>query len=231
MAARSSIVVESALETTGYLATNEQLAVLAQEYATGLGAIGGVRVSFLRILVAHAKHDAGRQLKKLTPVQARKQVQATYDRLYAVVLAAIATPELVADEKLSPRENTRRSLERNRRSNFARTAKHALDTFLDCGGKLWAVPVNVTKEELRRIARPDDRGGTRGLVRSATRTAERAVKVLTQLAETNKAAARKLLSSLIEQLEPLQAATAKPLTRKTVRRGDLTLHPEQRASH
>jgi len=229
MATRVSTVIESTLETTGYLATNEQLAALAQEYASGLGLIGGVRASYLRILVAHSQQDAGRQLKKLTPVQTRKLVQATHDRLYAVVLSAITTPELAADERLSPRENTKRSLERNRRSNFARTAKHAIDLYLDCGGKLWALkPATVTKEELRRIARPDDRGSARGLVRSATRTVERTIKMVTQLAETNKAAARKLAAELIDKLGLI---AAKPLTRRTVKRGELTLHPEQRASH
>jgi len=231
MSTQTSAVVEAALEASGYLATNEQLAALAQEYAIGLGAIGGVRVSYLRIMIAHAHREAGRRLKKLTPAQSRTLVQEVHDRLYAVVLTAITTPEIAPDEKLSPRENTRRSLERNRRSNFARTAKHAIDSFLDAGGKLWALkPASVTKEELRRIASPRDGDGAGRLVRSAERSSARVVRLVTQLAETNRPAARRLINDLIEKLGPL---APRQLTRRPIRRGELRLTPESaaRASH
>jgi hypothetical protein len=222
----STKTVAAALEAAGYLATDEQLSALAQEYAVGLGAISGVRLSYLRILVARTRQAAGRQLKKLTTSQTRKLAQETHDKLYAVVLAAITTPDLSVDDKLSTEERSRRAMERNRRSNFARTAKHALDTYIDAGGKLAALdPKTVTKESLRRRDRPDDRGSARRLVRSATRSAERVVKLVAQLAEEDRRAARRLISTLMEQLEPLQMATAKPLTRRPVRRGEMTLHP------
>jgi hypothetical protein len=227
MAAKAIIVRETALEDAGYLATDEQLAAIAQEYAVGLGAITGVRLNYLRILVAHSKRAAGQKAKKMTSTQTRKVVQEVHDKLYAVVLAAITTPDIAPDDSASDRDRARRTIERNRRSNFARTAKHALDTFVDAGGKLSALnPATVTKESLRPRDRTDDRGSPGRLVRSAERTSERMVKLVTRLAAENKAAARKLVNALIAELEPL---TAKPLTRKTVRRGQLVLHPENRA--
>lgn len=198
---------EAVLAAADYLATDEQVAALARSYHSSIDVAGTVRVSFLRVVVAYAQKSA--KGKRVSGKQAQEAVNTTYDRLYAVVLDAVTTPDVT-------------SLERNRRSNFARTAKYAIDSYLAGGGKLMSLDAKtVTKEALRR----DSVGGGTpegALARSAVRAGNRLVKLAAQLVEEDREEAERFVNELITQLG---LAIAKPLTTTKMKRGEITLHP------
>lgn len=205
--------------------SDAQLGEMAQAYAQALDTNTSIKADYLRILVARAQ-VAARGKRPPTVTQVRKAVDAVHERMYAVVLKAITTPELAPDDKLPAIERARRSLERNRRSNFARTAKYTLDSWIDAGGKLMSLrPADVSRESLRAAPAGDGRSAG-GLARSVERRGARLLKAATDLVAEDRPAAERLVAALMSQLGAL---VAKPLTRRTIRKGDLTLHPGQAA--
>lgn len=202
--------------------SDEQLAQMARDYAAAIDSTAQVRTTFLQMLVARTQALL-RNRRGPTAAQIRESVRLVYDRMYGVVLHAIVTDDLKHDDKLSAIEKTRRAVERNRRSNFARTAKYALDAWLDAGGKLMTVKASeVTKEFLRRLTPARDGSGATGLVRSAARTGDRLVKVAAQLVAEDRDLAERTVEGLITKLQQL---IAKPLTRTRIKRGEITLTP------
>lgn len=201
--------VMDTLEAIDYLANDDQVAELARIYWAAASRADGEKATYLRVLVAHSI-AAARKTRRLTSAQAQKIVDETHDRLYQLVLAAVTTSEVVADPKLPRDEQVRRSLERNRRSNFARTAKYAVDYYLAAGGKLTAlVPAQVTKEALRSTARKH-REGPQQLVGSVERAGKRLFKTVSALLEQDPTEAERLIKVLVGQLQELTAAEERP---------------------
>lgn len=208
-----------------YLYSDTQVAELARKYAAGLEQTAGVRESYLRILLAHSRAKIDE--KRLTVPRALKMIGEVHEHLYKVILDAITTPDIAAAEGISQEEATRRSLERNRRSNFARTAKYALDVFVRTGGKLKDLPADVTKEMLRRQGVSSNRGS----VETVQRSAHRAVARLGKLAELLASLDRKAAAELVDEVMQIIGPFAKPLTKRAIRKGQITLHPENQAHH
>lgn len=207
------------IEAKAYLATDEEVTWLTQTYANGIAAVAGTKVTYLRVLIAHVKHDVGRRLKNLKAQAAIEFLEETHKRLYAIVLKAVTTPEIADAEDLAKEERTRRSLARNSRSNFARSSMTAVRNWVKTGGSLAALdPMTITKSELRRELTPEAAAAG-----SAERAANRARRALLALAKIDKEAAAVLLNSILEEVGP---QVAKPLTKSRVRRGELTLTPE-----
>lgn len=204
----------------GYLVSDEIVTKMARDYSDAQFASSNVRGAYLRVLVAHSKEALG-NARRPTTEQALKAVADTHTRLYAVVLAAITTPDVEADEKLSADERRARALERNRRSTFARSAKSTLTTYIRGGGKLQLlVPEEVTKEALRRESEPVERDKN---------PATRAEKLEAQLEAAVKEMAamdRDDAQAFVEEMhEKLLQLVAKPLTQRPMKRGELTFHP------
>lgn len=205
-----------------YLISDAAIATLAKEYVTGIASIEKVRGNYLRALVAHSQ-AACFGTKRLTTEKTLDLVQKVHERLYGIVLSAITTADIAPDAEAPAEEQHRRALERNRRSNFARSAKSTLDAWIQFGGKLKDLrPEDVTKEGLRRGSGESDRSSPDRLVRSTDRTLRRLEKLVTELVAVDRDAASRVYEELIEKLGPL---VAKPLTRRAMKRGEVTLHP------
>lgn len=130
-------VAEASNYSTVGTQTVEALARIAM---TGDNVIGRVSVTYLRILCADAV------ALQSTGIEPRRAVDRANDVNYPSVLAGVTTPDVMPFASLDRAESSRRALERNRRSNFARTAKSALAKFVAAGGQLEKIPVStVTK--------------------------------------------------------------------------------------
>lgn len=211
--------IDASIQAKAYLASDEEVGVLARKYADGLTAVAGSKVTYLRVLVAHVKHDVGRRLKNLKAQAAIEFLEETHKRLYSLVLKAVTTPETADSEELPKEERTRRSLARNSRSNFARSSMTAIRNWVKTGGSLGELdPTTVKKSDLRREVTPEAAAAG-----SAERAANRARRALLALAKIDREAASTLLSSIMEAVGP---QVAKPLVRSRTKKGELTLHPE-----
>lgn len=204
----------------GYIVNEATLAELARRYADGIVATEGVRATYLQILVAHSKQELG-EPKRATQQQQLTAIEETHGKLYAIVLDAITTSDIVPDDELSKEESQRRSRERNRRSTFARTSKSTLRRWVEAGGKLASLePATVTKESLRTPASPVQMD-VDAVIARAQETLERALKVVVvQDAE----AAQELVNDIQARLQAV-VTPPKPLTATRRRVGSLTLSP------
>lgn len=153
--ARSNSTNGDALAAKHYLASDQEVQTLARGYVDGAGRVAGVRSSYLRVLAAHAKHqlveDVGgpRRVARATLEAQAEALRVADARLYAIILGAVIGPELELNDALEIGERRKRVLERNRRTNFARTAKATLQRFIENGGNLGTVdPDTATKAQL-----------------------------------------------------------------------------------
>jgi hypothetical protein len=144
-----SLVTE--LSKTHYLATDDQVKALASRYLNGLQAQDVVRGCYFKVFCAAAIRDAKAYVVKGQPTanEILGLVDKVHESYYALVLEAVVTPDIADAPNISQTERTTRSLERNRRTNFARTAKYAVAGYVKAGGDLFKLdPDTVTKSDL-----------------------------------------------------------------------------------
>jgi hypothetical protein len=202
----------------GYIVNEAALSDLARRYADGIAATEGVRTTYLQILVAHSKQEVSG--KRSTARQEQEAVENTHGKLYGIILDAITTKDLVADDALPKDEQKRRSRERNRRTVFARTSKSTLKRWLEAGGKLSSLdPATVTKEALRVQATPDTKPDE--VIARAEQIMERALRVLVI---QDQEAAQEVVNDIQARLQEI-VTPPKPLTRTRRQVGSMTLTP------
>lgn len=142
-------------------ATDAQVEQLAQARYTA-----GIEVSrtdgiYLHVLVAACQAKLGPLRRGRAPAAAAQLsvVDAIHDRFYAAVLRGITTQDVMPEDGLEAKEQQRRTLERNRRSTFARTAKATLVAFARGGGDLRSLDAtSVSKAQLRAAVAPPPTG-------------------------------------------------------------------------
>lgn len=140
------------LTAARFVATESQIQLLASRYTNGLQTQDWVRGSYLKVLIAGTQKAAVEAGAK-APELLLENLNKTHDAYYAIVLRGVATLDVMDHEELDSEERTMRSLERNRRSNFARTAKAVLTAYIKAGGDLFRLDVmNTTKTELQAFA-------------------------------------------------------------------------------
>lgn len=152
------------------------------------------RGAYLRALIETAQAEGG-------TVAALK---ATHARFYPVVQAAVITPDIAPANRAAAPERKRRALERNRRSNFARSAYATVRRWLKVEGHdLMALKaVSVTKSQLLAEAPP---------AKSRTLTPERAqaranamtkrlLDFTKQIAKTDRVQAAEVINGCMQQL-------------------------------
>lgn len=225
------------LAKTGYIVSDATLTDLTKSFVHGIEEAESVRGNFFKILVAHSKRALGKwQVKRATTEKALEAVTEAYDHLYAVVLDAVTTPDLLPSPDVSQEERTRRSVERNRRSTFARSAKATLVAAIGAGARLAAMdPATITKEELRRLYAGDGGARDSGTVQERVTKAEtRLESVLQELAKEDIDEARKRFELMVEKCRMILYAEEAPpdkvpklrqLTAKRKKVGNMTLHP------
>jgi hypothetical protein len=209
---------------TGFILSDEALAALARDYAAGVQRAGAVRGRYLPVLVAHTKREldrVGAKRPQMDTVLAA--IDAVHDHHYAIILEAITTPDLVIADGIPDEERQRRTKERNRRSNFARSAKSTLVSYVRAGGKVAGLdPAEVTKEKLRQLFAPT-REGPIPIEERLETTEARLEALVKKLAAEDMDEAQRVVERLHVKLAEL--VEIKPVARGRVKRGEVTLHP------
>lgn len=142
-------VVES-LTAAKYVATPDQIAQLARFNLKSLEGSESVRGVYLKCLIAGVQKDL---TESVTELEQDKVLQQVHERYYGAVLKAVTTREIKDSAKLPVEERRVRAQERNRRSNFARSAKSTLLNFIRADGDVQTLDADkITKGELHAFA-------------------------------------------------------------------------------
>ena len=120
------------IERKNYVYTTAEIQDLARAGMEATAAVGETRQTYLRALVGTTQAEL-KGTKGATQAMQAKALLGVHKRFYAAVMQAIITPDIAQAPRLSQEERTRRSLERNRRSNFARSAHSTLQKWLKVG--------------------------------------------------------------------------------------------------
>lgn len=188
------------IESVNYHATPEQVQTLARERLTVDNQSAHIDGTYLRVLVASMQSllDKNARRRIAGHLRALDEVDA---RFYPAVLKGITTADIAHDDSQTPEEQSRRAVERNRRSTFARSAKSTLAAFIRASGDVRELDVALTtKASLRAVVHealsPEERdeaaieGAKTGLVR-----------LLRKRASESPAQARARLRSVIADLQ------------------------------
>ncbi len=134
-----------------YMMTEAQVEALATERITGAAAVDQLDGTYLRGLVAGAQSKLGakrgRSPAATVQLEALEGIAVSF---YAAVLRGVVTADIALGSTLDAAEVSRRTLERNRRATFARTAKSTLVAWIKAGGDIRGLDAaTVSKSELR----------------------------------------------------------------------------------
>lgn len=193
--------------------TAAEIRALARQSVEGRQAIATARGAYLRALVETTQAEIGGKADQAAQLGALKTV---HRKFYPVVQEATTTPDIVHSNKSPPGERKRRALERNRRTNFARSAYGTIRRWLRASGNdlMRLDAQKVTKSQLLNEAPP-----TRKHALTKERIQARAGKLITnllgftrQLAKLDEQQAADVVDDAIEQLVRLRAANMKVTT-------------------
>lgn len=134
------------LTQAGFFASEEQIEALARynlQNITGSDAVKGIYLKSL--IVGVQKHLEDSQVEQEPTVV----LNIVHERYYKAVMRAV-TPQALADDAKLPKDVRRaRSQERNRRGNFARSAKSTVLSFIKADGDIMQLNAEtITKTEL-----------------------------------------------------------------------------------
>lgn len=138
--------------TAAHFVANPQLIeALAHEWYAGTAAVRALDGTYLRVLIVGVQAEIGPKTRRRPDVQSQVEaIEKVNETFYAAVLRGVTTPEIAHAEGLDPVESTRRSIERNRRSTFARSAKSTLIAYVKAGGDLRTLAVAETTKTILR---------------------------------------------------------------------------------
>lgn len=217
------------IEKANYLATAEDVATLATSNLEAQQMIGRVHGCYFRILLARTQHAicgkptlrAREKAEKMTPEDTEAHLKAfetQHAELYAAVLNAVRSADTESRKNLETDEQNRRALERNRRTNFARSAASVLRTYIKRGGNVLRLAVpHATKSAVAAMTPPaEDAEPAEGRSeRTVTRAAARIVAAVQSMAAEDKEGAvdvlRKALGLIAGTMQSLGIrSTTKP---------------------
>lgn len=152
--------INAAVASKHYVATLDDVEALARSNRDGQQAVNASAATYLRVLVASVQFALGMQTPRVAAARGKQSepdmdadaatLGTVHAQLYEAVMRAVVTDDIADSPGLRQAEKTRRSLERNRRSTFARTAKASLSAFIRAGGNVRSLVVTtVTKQTLR----------------------------------------------------------------------------------
>lgn len=190
--------------------TVAEIRTLARQTVDGRQQTLSARGAYFRALVETAQAELGGKAGQEGQLAAVRHV---HRRFYPVVQEATTTPDIAHSVKAPPAERKRRALERNRRTNFARSAYGTIRRWLRADGHdlMKLDSQKVTKSQLLKEAPP-----TRKHALTKERMQARADKFIggllgftRQLAKVDQAQAATVANDAIEQLVKLLAANAR----------------------
>lgn len=202
--------IQQTIAKAHYVATEaqvEDLTVAQWQAASGLEIHNA---TYLRVTLAQAQAKTGTKARGRHSKDAQLAVLVAVNAIfYAAVLRGLvkADPAIAQDDALEPPEKSRRALERNRRSTFARTSYRELVGFVERGGDLRTLDVEtVSKASLRAFGKaPESEDRTE-------RTLERAqgaiLRAINRLARGDPAEALERLDAVLGTLQERRHALA-----------------------
>lgn len=191
--------IQKLLERNHYVATAAQVETLAANHYTHDAGLVSTSGTYLRVLVAAVQAQIGSG-KRGKPDQLAV-IERVDAMLYPAVLRGIVTPDCAPANgtPLDAAEATRRSLERNRRASFARSAKSTLVAFTRAGGDIRRLDVHtVSKGQLRKATAPAE--SQNPLERRIDRAHGVIERSIVAMARGDPHAARDALSKLMDDL-------------------------------
>jgi hypothetical protein len=189
------------LETGTTVATEAQVESLALESYKAGTLIQRTDGIYLRVVVIACQARLGSVGTRRRPINPEAQMtvlEQVHDRYYAAVLRGVTTPDVANEGNLEAAERNRRTLERNRRSNFARQSRSVLGKYVEAGGDLRTLdPATVTKTALREATKP----GAVGESEPVTRAQDAIIRAITKQAKEDPSAARAELEKVMDALQ------------------------------
>ncbi len=130
-----------------------EIRTLARQSVEGRQQTLSARGAYFKALVQTAQAELG---GKAGQEGQRAAVRVVHHRFYPVVLEAVTTLDVAKSDKLPKQERERRALERNRRSNFARSAHGTIQRWLRAEGHdlMKLDSEKITKSQLLAEAPP-----------------------------------------------------------------------------
>lgn len=212
-----SVSIINRITSRGFLASPLDIEALARDRQHTMEHESKVLGTYLRILIAKTahgvkgKHTKGEKLNKADRKAHLECFTTANDVCYAAVMRAVITADIAPVDIASPDETRRRTLERNRRTNFARTAASAVRGFIQAGGDVRDLDVaTVTKRQLRE-AMERNRPAARTVkvaraLKVATRGLDVALREAQAMAKLDVAQASLLLTTMMERIQSAQYA-------------------------
>lgn len=192
------------IEASNHVATEQQIESLALNHYTSQTGVARADGTYLKAVIVAAQSKLGKRGPRPKADAQLSVLTGVHERFYAAVLRGVTTPDVAAEENLERAERQRRNLERNARSNFARTAFSVLTGFIERGGDLRGLDLStVTKGSLREFGRPELSGDP--ISARAIRSQEGLVRAIAQVARGDPAAAREVAERAIAALRTLLA--------------------------
>lgn len=201
--------VQTQIEKANYVASEQQVEALAAAHWNVSVQLEASNSTYLRVVLVGTQAELGRKRGRAPNVQAQVAVlEKVHERFYAAVLRGVTTPDIAKEDGLEPTEASRRALERNRRSTFARSSKTALFNFAKAGGDLRGlVAAEVTKASLRAAFAPPP--PTDRTARQLANAQGAILRAIARRARGDPAAARDMLEGVVEQLQAALEAMEK----------------------
>ena len=200
--------------SSGYEATEQQVEQLARANISAVHTCDQISGSYFKILLVACQSalKPKHQGKRLDAMAAITNTEAP---LYAAVLRGITTLDVASDPAVDSAERSRRALERNRRSAFARSAKSLIVNFVRAGGEMRRVDPSISKEQMRQMTidlkpETDSQDRLNEFISSQGDTLKRAIIRLAKLDQEDAIAATQgMLSSLTSVLSGFGFSRAK----------------------
>jgi hypothetical protein len=214
------------LARTGYILSDVALAGLARNYAAGVDSVRGIRGSYLRILLAHTQRELEKAgVKRPTEEAVLEAVNTVHDHQYGVIAGAVITPEIADAEGLTIDQRKWRASERNRKLNFARSAKSTLVRAVKAGLKVMGQnPAEVTKESLRKTWASPATDEPVTIEQKITRTETRLEELVKELAAEDNDAAQRVVAQLHAKLAGLVPLKPTIPSGRRRRVGEIVMH-------
>lgn len=179
----------------------QRVEMLARERVLSATVVSDADVTYLSLLVDVMQSQLGKTRRGKVNSLQQAQVLADVDkRFYAAVLRGVTTEDIAVEDGLEAEEQRRRSLERNRRSAFARSAKSTVSAYITGGGDVRELdPKTVSKAALRKaVAPPEPEDKSERQILRAKGTLLRAI---TRRARGDPVGARAEVEGLMEELQ------------------------------
>lgn len=218
------------IEKHHWVANEHEVETLSRDRYTNAHAVSMADGTYLKVILVASQAKLGparrsKGLLKKADIEAQAQVlTGVHDRFYPHVLKGITTEDIANEENLATTESRRRSLERNRRSAFARSAKSTLLLYVEAGGDLRTLDAaHTSKESIRKALAPPE--PTDRIARQIQRSQKALMRAIARQVRRDPVAAETSVNSAMAELQAVLDA----LEGNEVEAGTTTVVPAGRA--